>query len=396
MPLSFLSMDLLHTILLLIASGPCLCDPAPANPTPTLGSLASLRGFFFGAAVESTVLFDDAGYREIVKAGEFNIGTPMNDLKMKATEPANNVFDFTKGDEIVQLMVDSNMTVRGHNLVWVAHNPAWLVEEQYMLTDEELNDIMINHIKTVASHYAPYHLYSWDVVNEMVAEAPNSWCTGDLQDSWQCNLKVKTTSDDFVNYTRCSGYTNDDTYIHRALKAARLADPNAKLFLNEYGVHNEVFKFDMLEAMARDLSSEGLLDGIGFQLHVDSSNDGKLLNETALRAVFGRISDLDLEIHITEMTIKPDDAMFESCNSTEEKVAIEGEAYAMALGICLNEFDGCKSFETWYWTDKYMFSGDYDEADVPWGSFWYDTNLQAKDSRQYAADMLFGDAIATL
>ena len=93
--------------------------------------------------------------------------------------------------------------------------------------------------------------------------------------------------------------------------------------------------------MATDLKAANLIDGIGFQLHVNSANADKGFNETALRNVFTRISDLDLEIHITEMTIAPDDAMYDTVDTVEEKIQLQGEVYAKAIKVC-REFELCK------------------------------------------------------
>ena len=78
-------------------------------PTPTLGELASkLDNFMIGAAIEYNALTSDASYKSLIS--DFSVATPMNALKMKATEPAQNSFDFSTGDELVELFQVSFFT----------------------------------------------------------------------------------------------------------------------------------------------------------------------------------------------------------------------------------------------------------------------------------------------
>lgn len=54
-----------------------------------------------------------------------------------------------------------------------------------------------------------------------------------------------------------------------ALVAARAADPNAKLYIEEYGVEYVNAKSDALFYLAQNLKNNGVpLDGIGFEGHV--------------------------------------------------------------------------------------------------------------------------------
>lgn len=59
------------------------------------------------------------------------------------------------------------------------------------------------------------------------------------------------------------------SYIPLAFKTARAADPQAKLYINDYNLHNST-KLDPLVALVTKLNKEnpGLIDGIGTEMHL--------------------------------------------------------------------------------------------------------------------------------
>ena len=92
--------------------------------------------------------------------------------------------------------------------------------------------------------------------------------------------------------------------IEQALNWAHTADPNAKLYYNDYNDETMNSKSDAIYAMAQDFKTRGVpLDGIGFQFHVDLTfdNPGILASVTSN---FQRFAALGLEIHITELDIR--------------------------------------------------------------------------------------------
>ncbi|CAM5241582.1 Beta-xylanase OS=Streptomyces alboniger OX=132473 GN=CP975_02970 PE=3 SV=1 [Streptomyces alboniger] len=57
--------------------------------------------------------------------------TPGNGMKWYATEPQQGVFDWSKGDEIVNLARANHQRVRGHTLVWHSQLPGWLTDRTW-------------------------------------------------------------------------------------------------------------------------------------------------------------------------------------------------------------------------------------------------------------------------
>lgn len=84
-------------------------------------------------------------------------------MKFVNTEPEQGVFDFSKGQVVVDIARDHGKLVRCHNLVWQSQVSDFVINGTW--TKDSLTAVMENHIKTVVTHYGDA-CYSWDVVNE--------------------------------------------------------------------------------------------------------------------------------------------------------------------------------------------------------------------------------------
>jgi endo-1,4-beta-xylanase len=123
-------------------------------------------------------------------------------------------------------------------------------------------------------------------------------------------------------------------------------DPTAKLFYNEYSIHNLTPKFDYVLMMLRDLVAAKVpVHGIGIQMHVDNTSPAKVWNATAFRIVLDKFAALGLEIHITELNVPYDDPMYHGLTPAG-KLAAQARLYSDILSLCLAT-PTCKSFETW-------------------------------------------------
>ena len=187
------------TVLLGLTGVLVLATPAAADP---LRVHAQARGKIIGNAVDTNEI-TDAQYRPVI-ASEFNQLTPGNAMKWDATEPNRGQFNFTRADEIVALAQANNQTVRGHTLVWHSQTPSWVQN----LAAADLRTAMQNHITTLVDRYEG-DLYAWDVVNEPLNE------DGTLRSSFW--------------YQRLG-----ESYIADAFRMARAADPDVKLYINDY------------------------------------------------------------------------------------------------------------------------------------------------------------------
>jgi Beta-1,4-xylanase len=314
-------------------------------PSQTLGQAAARHNIKVGAAADSQYL-SDGNYAAIL-GSEFSQLQAENEMKFGIIHPAANMYDFSGGDALVSFAQAHSMAVRGHTLVWHNQVPAWVTSGNF--NSSQLSTILQGHITTVMSHYAG-KVYAWDVVNEAFNDdgTMRSTLWYDQPGIGSAGLGTK--------------------YIEQALKWARAADPNAKLFYNDYNAEPMDAKSDAIYSMAQDFKNRGVpLDGVGFQFHIDLTFD----NPTTLASVasnFQRFAALGLDVHITELDIRLSDSSAASLNA-------QAKLYGEIAAICVQQ-PSCKLFQTWGLTDKHSWIPSFYPG-MGWALLW-DANYQKK------------------
>ncbi|GLW31794.1 endo-1,4-beta-xylanase [Actinoplanes regularis] len=250
---------------IVVAAGVAVTGTAEA--ASTLGASAAQSGRYFGAAIAAGKL-GDGTYTGILTR-EFNAVTPENEMKWDATEPSQGRFTFTNGDRILNQGLSNGSKVRGHALLWHAQQPGWAQS----LSGSALRTAAINHVTQVATHYKG-KIYAWDVVNEAFADGGS----GGRRDS-----NLQRTGND---------------WIEAAFRAARAADPNAKLCYNDYNTDGVNAKSTGIYNMVRDFKSRGVpIDCVGFQSHLGTGIPGDY------QANLQRFADLGVDVQITELDV---------------------------------------------------------------------------------------------
>ena len=296
------------TVLLGLAGVVVLASPAAADP---LRVHADARGVYIGDAVDNNEI-TDSQYRPLIGT-EFNALTPGNAMKWDTTEPTRGQFNYTRGDEIVDLAQANDQLVRGHTLVWHQQTPGWVQN----LAADDLRSALNDHIANVVGHYAG-ELYAWDVVNEPLNE------DGTMRNSfWYQKLGA--------------------SYIADAFRAAHAADPDAKLYINDYNTDGMGAKSDGMYNLVQSLLDDGVpIDGVGFQAHLAIQYGFP----NQMRQNLQRFADLGLDVAITELDVRmqlPADAT---------KLATQATYYGDVVDACL-AVSRCVGITTWGYTDKY-------------------------------------------
>ncbi|GIH28386.1 beta-xylanase [Acrocarpospora phusangensis] len=241
---------------------------APASAASTLGASAAERGGrYFGAAIAANKL-SDSTYVTILNR-EFNSVTAENEMKWDATEPSRGSFNYTNGDRIANHAIGRGMKIRGHALLWHSQQPGWAQS----LSGSTLRSAALNHVTQVATHYRG-KIHSWDVVNEAFADGSG----GGRRDS-----NLQRTGND---------------WIEAAFRAARAADPAAKLCYNDYNTDGINAKSTGIYNMVADFKARGVpIDCVGFQSHLSNSVPGDY------QANLQRFANLGVDVQITELDI---------------------------------------------------------------------------------------------
>jgi len=303
-----------------ILAGALVMAAAPATAATTLRDGAAAKGRVFGAAVAANHLGEQAYAATLDR--EFNQATPENEMKWDTTEPSRGSFNFGPGDQIVSHANAHGMVVRGHTLVWHSQLPGWVSGAGDLLT------VMRNHIAGVAGHYKGKVRY-WDVVNEA------------FDDNGQ-GTRRNTIFQQKIG----------SSYIEEAFRAARAADPGAKLCYNDYNTDGQNAKSNGVFNMVRDFKARGVpIDCVGFQAHLGANQV-----PGDMQANLQRFANLGVDVHITELDI--------AGSGTQQ-----ANDYSKVIRACL-AVSRCTVMTTWGVTDKYswrsgstplLFDGNYNK-----------------------------------
>lgn len=318
------------------------------------------KDFAVGGAMALGPLTTDKKFAQTALA-EFNSLTPENDMKMINLQPKKDVYTFEKADALVHIAKQNGLSVHGHALVFGESNPPW-VTSLPVETDEDkmtVKDIMVDHIQTVVAHFGE-DVQSWDVVNEPLS---------DYEDFDAENDKV------FREHTWYKAM--GESYLLIALETAHKANPDALLFINEFGLEEDGARWDamidILEKLKPQLEERNIpVDkiGIGFQAHVYERDDR--INPQVLRRHMQQLEKLGFKAQISELDVYSGDGD-----------RVQAEQYTEVLRACLEE-SNCVSLRVWIISDKY--------------NFWKNENGQILNGKDglYDADILPRPARASI
>jgi endo-1,4-beta-xylanase len=276
----------------------------------TLGSAAAGSGRYFGAAIDPDAL-DERLYRDLA-ATQLTSVTPENAMKWGSVEPERGEYDWDRADALIAFARAHGQKVRGHTLVWHSQLPLWLINGKF--SPDELKDLMVAHIAAEAGRYRGA-VYAWDVVNEPFAD----------DGSWRRSIWYEAMG---------------PSYVAIALKAAQAADPDARLYINDYGVETAGPKMRALFDLVASLKRDGVpIDGVGLQSHFVAG-----AAPADLGAVMAEFASLGVEVAVTELDLR--------IRLPADKPALEAQAadYASVVRACRST-PRCVGVTTWGITD---------------------------------------------
>jgi endo-1,4-beta-xylanase len=312
--------------LLVAAAGGRPGRPAPAPAAAHVASRIFARRSVatppqLGAAV-NTVMLDSANPRYVdTLLHHYGSVTPEYEMEMSQLEPRRGAFDFTNADRIVAFAARHGLPVRGHTLVWDEMIPAWVTHREW--TKPQLERMLHGYIQTVVSHYRG-RVSEWDVVNEPLTT------DGRLRRNlWE----------------RVIG----PGYIALAFRWAHRADPQATLFLNEYGAEWQDAKERALHRLVGGLRAAHVpVSGVGFQAHLSLSAHPP---QAELTAVLRSFAQLGVHIEVTEL-----DVQAAGSAPLAQRLAAEARIYA-AVGAACHAVAACSRVTTWGVTDAASWLG---------------------------------------
>jgi len=314
LPLSLLS------LLVLAAAAACAKDPPAPYQVPDAGTLpagslraaAAASGKLMGAALSQRI--GSASYANLAGT-ELNYVTPEYQMKWDPTETSPGNFDYTLGDQLVTFAQQHDMQVKGHTLVWYQSLPSWVSA----LPDAASVDAALqNHITNVVTHWKG-QVVAWDVVNEAVNDGA-----------------MDLRSNVFLDKLGPS-------YVEKAFRYARAADPDVLLFYNDYGGEAPGAKATGIYNLVKSLVDAGApIDGVGFQMHIASGD----VTGPVFAATIQPYIDLGLKVNVSEMDVRVHAVQ----GGMGAQFAAEAATYHDIVAVCVAQ-PLCHAITVWGLTD---------------------------------------------
>jgi endo-1,4-beta-xylanase len=287
------------------------CPPVsvPADEA-TLGSAAASAGRYFGGALDPGA-FDERPYRELASTQLTSV-TPENAMKWGLVEPLQGEFDWKGADALVAFAKANGQKIRGHTLVWHSQLPLWLINGAFR--PDEVRDLMVAHITEEVGRYKG-DIYAWDVLNEPFTD----------DGAWRRSIWYDAMG---------------PHYVATALKAARAADPAAKLYINDYNVETDGPKMRALYDLVATLKRAGApIDGVGLQSHFVAGAVPK-----DIQSVMEKFPSLGVDVAVTELDLRI------RLPADDKALAMQAADYASVVRAC-RATPRCVGVTTWGVTD---------------------------------------------
>ncbi|MFD2934760.1 endo-1,4-beta-xylanase [Spirosoma flavum] len=255
----------------------------PVRQRVSLQTLADASPFPIGFAISPARILSNAPYRQTVIQEATSITADVA-MKPSRISPQKGVYNFDVADQLIEFARSQKKRVHGHTLVWyIDTSPNWLKQ---IRDSTELETTLQTYIQTVGTHFKG-KVASWDVVNEAVDNQ------GIIRKD-SLNMVGKT----LFNVGKVLGHD----YVARMFQYAHKADPDARLFYNDYGQETRPAKLAAIVNMAADFKRRGVpIHGLGLQMHIsiNTPNEGieKAIQKLAETGLLIHISELDIAVN---------------------------------------------------------------------------------------------------
>jgi endo-1,4-beta-xylanase len=305
---------------------------------PPLKELAAAKGILYGSCASAPqLLFPDDFTALLVR--ECGLITPENEMKWGDMPRVGEAVDYTVADRMVDFVKSHGLAFRGHNLLWYWRTPGWWMA----IPDRDLAERkMLARVTEMATRYRG-RIYSWDVVNEPLK--PDDGRPDGLRQS--------------VFLEKVGPH-----YLDLAHRAAREADPAAKLVVNEYDVEYDTPEQDqrrlaVLKLVERMKTAGTPLDAVGVQGHL--SIDRLPFSAKKLRSFLSDLAAFGVDIQITELDVTDERAP----SDIKERDHMVADEYARFLDVALDE-TAVKVLITWGISDRHSWIVRHETNNLKW------------------------------
>jgi endo-1,4-beta-xylanase len=272
----------------------------------------------------------------------FNVLTAENNMKPQYISTGQGTYNFSTADSMVNAARASGFQVVGHTLLWHSQNANWMNSTNCTL------DNMKTYITAVVDHFKG-KIYSWDVLNEVFPDgvsASANWTTA-----------MRSNNPWFAN--------QGSDFVYDGFLAARLADPDAILYYNDYNLDNSG-KATMVRNMVRDVNDKYLsgddkpageaaerllIEGIGMQSHHNTN-----VQASSIKNSLELFKPLGVKISISELDVLAQgySGALEGANkspATGNNLTLQATRYGEYMAVFLQYTDIIERVSLWGVTD---------------------------------------------
>jgi endo-1,4-beta-xylanase len=251
---------------------------ATGSATPPLKELARAKGISYGSCISAAQIAAQDDFTALVLR-ECECIVPENEMKWWSISHRPGEEDFLVPDRMMDFAGRFQLAVRGHNLLWYFCVPDWFK----MLPDRKSTEAaVVHHITDMVSRYRG-RVFCWDVVNEPI------YVEHGRQDNLRTTLFVDKLGPE---------------YFDIAYRAARTADPEVTLVINEYDLEYDTPEQDakrgaVLKLLERTKAAGIPIDGLGIEAHLVASHFP--FSQVKLRRFLAEVAAMGFQIQITEL-----------------------------------------------------------------------------------------------
>ena len=293
-------------------AGMAECHALSATVVPALKDRFAAH-FKIGMAVDTRLL--SAQITSTILRKHVNSLTPENVMKADLLGPREGIYNFKQADALVAFAQANHMVVQGTTLLWHRSTPDWFFAgDQSDMTAyrAQVRARLERYITDVVTHFRG-KVSTWIVVNEPTSD--------DGSNIWRQTRWYQVLGPDYIDY---------------AFRAARAADPNVKLVINEYLTEDAGKRARFLTIVDEMLAREIPLDGIGHQMHIGllprAWKAANAFTAADVGAALQAVESRGLDNHITELDVTLyDDPVRCYATSTDCLPAATGAGLTAAL-----------------------------------------------------------------
>jgi endo-1,4-beta-xylanase len=312
--------------------------PPPGAARPPLKDLAAAKGILYGSCAAAPQLLSPDDFTELL-VRECALVVPENEMKWADMMGPGESSDYRLGDKMIDFVTGHGMLFRAHTMLWYWRTPGWFTE----IADRGLAEKkMLERVNDMGTRYKG-RVYSWDVVNEPLKPDDGR------PDALRQSVFLEKVG---------------PQYLDLAYRAARAADPHAKLVVNEYDIEYDTPEQDtkrlallkLIERMKKDGTP---VDAVGVQAHL--SVDRLPFSAKKLRTLLADLAAFGVELQVTELDCTDERAPAD----IKERDRMVADEYRRFLDVALDE-TAVKVLVTWGVSDRHSWIVRHETNNMKW------------------------------